>query len=536
MKRPLHLARNFSYADWLGCAIAVAFFSLTIVYPFGRDQGLYHYVGREWFNGALPYRDVMDQKTPVIYLLYGFAYAVFGEHMWAIRLLELVWVFVMGGLLARAVAPRGEPVATGVRGATTLGLCILYFGVLGFWDTAQCEVWYVGLAIASLAVVRQDPHRVRAPLLAGLFAGLACLAKPPAVFVVMIPTSVLVLQAWAREQSMAARVRAVLFDASLFAAAALLPLLLVIARFAAAGALDDLYDVVVRCNAYYREHEVANNASLDLMRESLIGHWRHIFPISLLSLLAVVLGLYAGLRLKDRDLIVRYLIAAAFPVCACMGVIVQRMYFAYHWGAAYLCWAVPLAFAVDDLVRRGPALLKRPVAPATFAAAWIGVLVFCYAGAGNHMAFHLQSMSFNLDYLLGRVGRKEYGEHYMIPGWYDFPANVAIGDWLREHSRPDQLVAVRSFEPAIYAISERTSKLRFFWTTWITNDRRAYRRKAWLAQDRAQLAANPPDFAIVLDGYREGPDSAAYLAPYGTYLERFRAGQFVVIERVSPPH
>src|ERR1700712_4807576 len=115
--------------DWLLLLLAVAFSAVTLGYPYGRDQGLYHYVGREWFHGALPYRDVMDQKSPIIYLLYGFANMLFGEHLWSIRLLELIWVLTSGWLLGLASAPRGEAPAAGVRGAGSLFVCLLYFGV-----------------------------------------------------------------------------------------------------------------------------------------------------------------------------------------------------------------------------------------------------------------------------------------------------------------------------------------------------------------------------------------------------------------------
>jgi hypothetical protein len=56
---------RFSLEDAAGLVVAIVLGVASFVYPFGRDQGLYYYVGREWaLRGAIPYRDVFDHKTP----------------------------------------------------------------------------------------------------------------------------------------------------------------------------------------------------------------------------------------------------------------------------------------------------------------------------------------------------------------------------------------------------------------------------------------------------------------------------------------
>src|SRR5215831_16775332 len=70
--------------------LAILFAAVSLVLPFGRDQGLYFFVGREWLkHGAMPYRDTFEQKTPGIFFLHALAIALFGEHMSSIRILEL---------------------------------------------------------------------------------------------------------------------------------------------------------------------------------------------------------------------------------------------------------------------------------------------------------------------------------------------------------------------------------------------------------------------------------------------------------------
>src|SRR5579864_7791604 len=71
----------------------------SLAYPFGRDQGLYFYVGREWLlRGALPYRDLFEQKTPGIYVVHAACIALFGERVWGIRVADVVAVALIGVL------------------------------------------------------------------------------------------------------------------------------------------------------------------------------------------------------------------------------------------------------------------------------------------------------------------------------------------------------------------------------------------------------------------------------------------------------
>ena len=61
----------------------------TVLYPWGRDQGMFAYAGHLVRGGAVPFRDFWDTKPPAIYYVYALAEAVFGYTMRAVRLLDL---------------------------------------------------------------------------------------------------------------------------------------------------------------------------------------------------------------------------------------------------------------------------------------------------------------------------------------------------------------------------------------------------------------------------------------------------------------
>src|ERR1043165_8106316 len=78
---------------WLkGAAfLIVGFAALQILlFPFGRDQGIYALVGEGILHGKLPYRDLWDFKPPGVFFVYALAQGVFGKSMLAPRLLEVL--------------------------------------------------------------------------------------------------------------------------------------------------------------------------------------------------------------------------------------------------------------------------------------------------------------------------------------------------------------------------------------------------------------------------------------------------------------
>src|SRR3990170_6277215 len=54
--------------------------------PFERDQGGYATIARGWIDGAIPYRDLWDNKGPLLFLWYVASFLTLGESTAAPRL------------------------------------------------------------------------------------------------------------------------------------------------------------------------------------------------------------------------------------------------------------------------------------------------------------------------------------------------------------------------------------------------------------------------------------------------------------------
>ncbi len=166
-------------------ATAAALIAPSLSWPFGRDQAIFHYIGRQWGAGQLPYRDTFDVKPPGIFALYRLTSAIGGDAMWTIRLADALAWLAIGGLLPWAWPGRGDRRPNGTTMAAGALVAIAsYFAVFDFWDTAQAETWQVLACVAGAAAARWMPGWWAA-LSAGVLLGVAGLFKPTAV--VMVP-------------------------------------------------------------------------------------------------------------------------------------------------------------------------------------------------------------------------------------------------------------------------------------------------------------------------------------------------------------
>ncbi len=69
------------------CAIPVVLYLPFLAEPFMRDEGFYAAVAQQLLDGGIPYRDAFDNKPPLVFAWYALSFLMFGEHIWAPRLL-----------------------------------------------------------------------------------------------------------------------------------------------------------------------------------------------------------------------------------------------------------------------------------------------------------------------------------------------------------------------------------------------------------------------------------------------------------------
>src|SRR3989442_11904289 len=93
--------------------------------PFDRDEGFYAAVGQLILDGDLPYRHAFDNHPPVIFGWFAISFALFGEHLWAPRLLVSLLLSVTTVLVyvqARVLFSGREALIAAFAFASSIGI------------------------------------------------------------------------------------------------------------------------------------------------------------------------------------------------------------------------------------------------------------------------------------------------------------------------------------------------------------------------------------------------------------------------------
>jgi len=513
-----------SLGDAVGLLVASIFGVLTLVLPFGRDQGLYYYVGREWaLHGKIPYRDVYDHKTPGIYVLHALAIRLFGDHLWGIRVIDVLAVVLSGLVVAWLSAPRDGRPEEGAFGRATVAMTLLYFGVLNFWDTAQSELHYALLGCTAVLFARRfDGERRLFPALSGLAMGAAIVMKPPAMWLCALALALMALRL--REKKAKPRAYAETLAVTFAAAAA--PIGLTLGYFASKGALGPMKDIVVGANGYYVAHERDPNPVADVI-DNLQGYTAHLMPLSLVVLMAAFVMVLAK-KAGDEERAARYRFGFMVLAASYAGVLMQMKFFILHWTPVLVPTALLAVHLSHDLTAflkaRGYSLRRAKVAP------WALVLgVYFLCPHGRRWAEQQIAV---MRYARGMDSRERYLARYTLyPMNFSYADSSWVGDWIREHTKEDEPVLVRGFQPEVYAIAKRTYPGRFFWTTFLVNKARAYRRQDYLAEDEEAFQKVRPRFIVCRTDHEPNTvDDPAYYVARG-YHEVLVHGHFVIVER-----
>lgn len=110
-----------------------------LAYPFGYDQAAFMDGGEMILHGgAVPYRDFIDTKPPVIFYLYALSALLFGHHQWSIRLLD---VLLTGGALYYFYNIIKRHTSSERLAITSVLITAVYHTAIGFWMTAQAETF-----------------------------------------------------------------------------------------------------------------------------------------------------------------------------------------------------------------------------------------------------------------------------------------------------------------------------------------------------------------------------------------------------------
>jgi len=169
----------------MACVVAAVIMPILLYLPFltepfQRDEGFYASVAQLMLRGDLPYRDSFDNKPPVVFGWYAISFVLFGEHVWAPRLLVSMLLSITTALVylqGRLLFSRWEALIAAFAFAASVG-------VIRFDTNANTEYFMLLPMVAGLLTftlgIRNGSHWWF--LLSGAMHGLAIMTKETSVF------------------------------------------------------------------------------------------------------------------------------------------------------------------------------------------------------------------------------------------------------------------------------------------------------------------------------------------------------------------
>ncbi|MDB4998735.1 MAG: hypothetical protein JWM74_6167, partial [Myxococcaceae bacterium] len=431
---------------------------------------------------------------------------------------------------------RDAPLPRGLVGVCAVAASIATYGFNSFWDLAQCENVCTVLAFASLVSACRIRRAAVAEIVSGLFGGAAVVVKPPVVWFVIAAAIAVAYraldesmpEATPRQRATRVGIAWARFGVATFS----LPLLMV-GYFALHGAAGELRFWLVDVNKYYLANErgVSTFAELVVRSRNMFSYFD---PYASIALALVAIGVLSAALRSDRPTLRRYLAVVGLFFAAYASVAMQLKFFIYHFlmlvGPATLLAGV-VFLDLEAWLARARSEPPPDVAPGKRALALAGALFLLFPLARTSNELWWPEVRETWRWVGGTTSREEFTRLFTVPVLsFSFHDCELTGLWLREHSNPEDSVAVRGFEPQIYAVARRRYHHRFFWTNFITDARRSLRHAEWLREEEIATREDPPRFAVTIMDSAEVVGTDWY-APLG-YVERARFGDFRVLEHV----
>ena len=470
---------------WLVLSLAGAAFVLiwglpTIVIPLATDQVLFSLGARTVLHGQALYTDLWDIKPPLIYFIYTVPFALVGEHMEAVRVLDLVNTFLaMTGIFLLSRRLFSERAA--IISAAFYGFAYLTWATVD--GLGEVESFMAApLAFALFVYVPEDGHRTEAPraALAGLLLGAVFALKTAGVlFVLGLPAAELLLRPEGRWTPAGAARRL-----GMAAAGFLVVQLALLLYLAAMGALSDFIDIQRHYTLPYNRYRFTGAEGSEL-RFLLAGTSDWIKDNTFIVVPAAV-ALFFGFFRREHA---RALGLLAFLALVAVAMVWwQGKMFRYHWLIMLPVLALLAGYAADQAVGLFAKLPQREQRAANALLA-LALIVFAYppliATYDNYRTL--------VSYADGTLDRRDVEARYLPL----YRTNHQLVDYIRANGGPDDRVFIWGFWPIDFFWLDRPLVDRFVFNSGL---RATWAPDSWRRELIDDLTAAPPRFFVVARG------------------------------------
>ncbi|MBK9258733.1 MAG: hypothetical protein IPM54_02730 [Polyangiaceae bacterium] len=439
---------------WFLQAVHVAALS-----PFGRDQGIFHYVAWAILRGETLYHDVRDVNGPLTAMVHLVFMLLGGTDEHRFRVLDLlvngaVFAFVgacLPGLWNHPKRPSlWERAAFGLVGLVVLGAQYLSYV---YWHSAQRESFFDWFMLSSVALQFSAQARFegdsekRAMLrhrnllfVAGALGAMPWLGKPTYAAFTFLQMAALLLD---KEMAIGVRTRVLWFLAGT-AAGAMIPLGFMLIHGDVGAYLRVTFQDVPAMYRFIWPRSVK-----DLVFPKFQSGSGEVF-FGLAGAIVLSVLIFAG-KLPRRALAI-----ALLPLAGIANIIAQRKGFEYHYHPLSAAVRLQLLLLLVCAVEWARATLaRRPLARMLpFALA-----IFTSVVAAHELYTSPHRHRLWLPNHVAQAKTRETQEYFAaFPEWDFFPWDLRrAAQWIEEHTTPDDRVQTYGMDPYLLFLAKRLS-------------------------------------------------------------------------------
>lgn len=412
--------------------------------PFERDEGVYATIAQGVLHGQVPYRDLFDNKPPLVYIWYAFSFTLFGESVFAPRILAAICLSLTTLALfnqARMVLPMPAARFAAALFAISTGLPWVALH-------ANTEAYMLLPLVTSLMffTIGMRDGRLRWFLIAGAFAGLAMMTKQVAMWNLLALAMVALV--WHRRTA-ETQWRAIAPMASLFAGC-LAALAVVALPFTFMGALDDL---------------IYANLSYNWVYINFLSYAQRLanFGYGILFFSAVaapfVAGALAGLVIlwRKRSAATDYVLIL-WAIASALGVASGGRFFPHYFLQLMPSAAVLTGIVVyDRFVNGSEKVISRP--------AWLLATFLIVVSVGTTAVLYLAPRQAEEQVVSSVFHQKEWEA-----------SSQQLGEYIKARTNEDDLIFNYGRESQIYFYADRSPAIPYFYDWVVAYDKDSFPR------------------------------------------------------------
>jgi 4-amino-4-deoxy-L-arabinose transferase-like glycosyltransferase len=453
------------------CAIPMALYVPFLNEPFMRDEGLYAASAQGLLHGQVPYRDFFDNKPPLIYGWYALSFIVFGQTLWAPRLL----VSLLVSLATLCVYLNGRLIYSHRAGLVAAVAFALSIGITKLEINANTEFFMLLPMTINLLAFTQA-WRKRSGwwyLVAGVAGGATILTKTVYALPMMFLFAFAVWFSRPRRSWLAVVSPQAWKQPAMMIVGSLIALVIVSLPVVLAGGLPDMIEALTYYSLIYSD-AVSTTTRLLVIVTTPVYLVLILGPWALLAAGGAVLT-FRGKERPTGILLAGWFVSGVASMC------LAGRFYNHYWIAVLPAIALLIPPAVEWIHERWWTRLGRVLL--------LGVLPISL----------FVPLSLSLNTYLQPTPAARHQAKYGTNERTDWETqSPALGEWLKEHTSPGDYIYDLGFQGELYFYADRTSPTRFYFDHAFGLDEK-YEREAI-----DELSAHPPVYVV---------DSARYEKP-----------------------